>query len=140
DALKALKADPAMVALAAITGPPAPYQVHWKNPSVADTSCNTTGQSCPWPEMSHSCTATDSSFGDPGVRTAQLVGEFGTHGLLLSICDTSFAPSLMRIGQMIPSLFAPPCIQQQISLDPRTGRPDCTVTEHNGNVDTTVPS
>jgi len=85
NALKALKADPSMVALVAMTGPPTPYQVHWKNPSIADTSCNTMGQSCPWPEISHSCVGLDSSFADPGVRTAQLVNEFGAHGLSTSI-------------------------------------------------------
>ena len=48
--------------------------------------------SCPWPEITHTCTATDSSFADPGVRTAELVQEFGVNGLSVSICDANYAP------------------------------------------------
>jgi hypothetical protein len=140
DALKALKTDPSMVALATISAPATPYQVHWKPPSSTDTSCNTTGQSCPWPEISHSCTATDGSFGDPGVRMSQLVAEFGGRGLALPICDTSFAPSVMRIGQLINSLLGPTCISGLIALDPATGEPDCNVTARSGTTNKTVPA
>ncbi|HMF40606.1 MAG TPA: hypothetical protein VKQ32_07925, partial [Polyangia bacterium] len=138
NALKALKADPSMVAVVAITGAPTPYQVHWKNPSTADNSCG--AASCPWPEVSHSCTAPDGSFADPGVRTAQLVGEFGANGLDLSICDASFGPSFQRTGDLINSLLGPRCLPGRIGLKASTGEPDCTVTEHDGSVSTAIPS
>ena len=76
--IKALKADPSQIAVVAIQAPTTPYTVSWKNPSPPDTSCG--AASCPWPVIAHSCTASDGSFGDPGVRTAQLVREFGAHG------------------------------------------------------------
>jgi hypothetical protein len=130
DAIKSLKADPSQVLVAAITGLPTMYQVHWKPPSSTDTSCNTMGTSCPWPEITHSCTATDGSFADPGVRVAQLVNEFGANGLGLSICDASFAPSLDRIAQLINASLQPPCITGQVANKPNTQDPDCTVVSH----------
>src|SRR5262249_3916072 len=91
--IKALKAAPASeVLVAAIAGPPTPYQVHWKNPSTLDTSCGSA--SCPWPEITHSCTAQDSSFADPGVRINQMVGTFGANGFTSSICDANFGTAL----------------------------------------------
>src|SRR5262249_39581033 len=137
--LRALKTDPSMVFFSAILGPASPYQVHWKNPSSPDTSCGAT--SCPWPEISHSCINNGTMvFADPGVREQQLAAELGKNGLVLSICDTSFAPVLDRIAQQINSLLAPPCIPALISLDPRTGLPDCQVTEHDGSVSKTLPA
>lgn len=138
DRLKALKADPSMISVVSIQGGAMPYQVHWKNPSVADTSCG--AASCPWPEITHSCTATDGSFADPGVRLAELVGQFGANGLDLSICDASYAGSFDRIAERINATLGPPCIPVQISLDPATGRPDCKVTQHTGTVDKTIPA
>jgi hypothetical protein len=80
--IKSLKPDPAsQIVVAAITGPTTPYTVHWKNPSTTDTG--------PWPEITHSCVAPDTSFADPSVRVNQLVQAFGDKGLTLSICDQS---------------------------------------------------
>src|SRR6185436_17645272 len=90
--IKSLKPDPLRVAVASIQGPPTPYGVHWKNSNAPDTSCTTL--SCPWPEVTHSCTAADGSTGDPGVRTAQLAQAFGNNGVELSVCDDSFGPGL----------------------------------------------
>jgi hypothetical protein len=142
--LKALKGDPSQVLVAAITGAAQPYQVHWKNPTQADTSCG--AASCPWPEITHSCVNnSDMSFADPGVRVSQLVGEFGSNGLVLSICDTSFAPSLDKIAQLINASLQPPCINGQVANKPNTSDPDCTVVSHTSNgsggfIDATVPS
>src|SRR4029079_19443893 len=120
-----------------------PYQVHWK-PST-DTSCMN-GQTCPYPEISHSCTATAGpamgSVADPGVRVAQFVGEFG--GLVLSICDDTFAPSLDKIADLINKTLEPPCITQAIASKPGTSDPDCTVVSHlsdgsGGSIEKTVP-
>jgi hypothetical protein len=99
--VRSLKADPdSQIVVAAITGPSTPYQVHWKNPSTSDTG--------PWPEITHSCTATDSSFADPAVRIGAFVNAFGANGINLSICDNSYAPSLQLIGDRIGQLVSPP--------------------------------
>jgi hypothetical protein len=131
DRLKALKGgDASQVLVAAITGAPAPYVVHWKAPSVADTSCG--AASCPWPEISHSCTATDGSYADPAVRIAKFVDQF-PGGLRLSICDASFAPALDQIAKLINLQLTPACISQPIANKPGTSDPDCTVVSHTGN-------
>jgi hypothetical protein len=103
--IRALKVSPASeIVMAAIAGPPAPYQVHWTDATTPDTSC---GQSaCPWPEISHSCTSSDGSFADPGVRVAQAVAAFGANGFASSICDPSFAAALQHAAARIGALLA----------------------------------
>jgi hypothetical protein len=140
--LKALKADPGQIAVVSIQGPSAPYTVTWKAPSTADSSCG--ASSCPWPVIGHSCTASDGTFADPGVRTAQLAGAFGDNGLVLSICDTNYGPALDRTAELINRLVGPTCLTGGVPLDLKTGDPDCKVTEHYTNdvgavVDKAVP-
>ena len=99
--LRALKADPDhQIVVAAITGPSTPYQVHWKTPPTSDTG--------PWPEMTHACTATDTSFADPAVRIGAFVDAFGANGVKLSICDDSYAPALQIIGERVGQTISPP--------------------------------
>ncbi len=102
--IKALKGAPASeIVVAAIAGPSTPYQVHWKSPSTADTSCGQT--LCPWPEITHSCVAADSSFADPGIRINQWVSAFGSNGIESSICDASFGPALQQVATRIGALL-----------------------------------
>jgi hypothetical protein len=140
--IKALKADPAQVAVVSIQGPSAPYTVTWKAPSTSDTSCG--AASCPWPVIAHSCTASDGSFADPSVRTSELVQAFGANGLQLPICSTDFSPSLDRAATMINALLGPRCLPGPIGVNPKTGYPDCKITSHTPNgsgafVDKAVP-
>jgi hypothetical protein len=130
DRLRALKADDGQVMVAAITGPRAPYVVNWREPSFSDTSCNSQGQSCPWPMIAHSCTAADGSFADPAVRIAQLVDDLGPNGRLLSICDGEFGPALANIGNDVVHYVSSPCIMGQVAKRPNTARDDCTVVEN----------
>ena len=102
--IKALKADPSKIIVAAITGPAAPYTVTWKAPSTADTSCG--AASCPWPVIAHSCTtAVDGSFADPAVRIIELTNQFGANGIVRSICsdDLGAGPAKRRAGDRRPS-------------------------------------
>jgi hypothetical protein len=144
--IKSLKADSSQIIVAAIQGPAMPYTVTWKTPSTADTSCMNNPQmlSCPWPVIAHSCTASDGSFADPGVRTAQFVNEFGANGLVLPICSDNFGPSLDRIAMLINASLQPPCIAQKVARD-ANGEYDCKVVSHTSNglggyVDSTVPA
>jgi hypothetical protein len=91
-----------------------------------DTSCGSA--SCPWPAITHSCTAPDGSYGDPGVRTAQFAGEFGFNGLQFSICNGSFGTALDRVARQINQVLGPSCIPGPIGLN-AAGQPDCTVVE-----------
>ncbi|HXU02020.1 MAG TPA: hypothetical protein VN903_13700 [Polyangia bacterium] len=103
--LKALKIDPSMVMVAALTGAASPYTVTWKPPSISDTSCGAT--SCPWPVIAHSCTGTDGSFADPAVRIGELANQFGANGLVQSLCADNFGPALERIANMILARLTP---------------------------------
>jgi len=138
--IKALKADPSQVMVASIQGPPTPYTVTWK--TNADTSCG--AASCPWPVIGHSCQAADGSFADPGIRTGELVNQFGANGLLLPICAGDFGPSLDRIATLINTTLQPPCITQRVANKAGTQDPECTVVSHTsdglgGFVDAAVP-
>jgi hypothetical protein len=100
--LRSLKRYPdQQILFAAITGPSSPYTVHWKNPSTADPGG-------PWPEISHACTALDQSVGDPAIRINQLARSFGANGQVLSVCETSYAPSLQTLAEMIVQQLPPP--------------------------------
>jgi len=143
--IKALKTDATRILVASISGQATPYVVRWRQPLSTDTSCG--AASCPWPEIAHSCTSSNASWADPGVRITELVSQFGARGLALPICSDSFAPSLQRVGEGINALLEPPCITGQLADDPaKSGlQPKCTVTAHtpqsNGTVvDSMVPS
>ena len=108
-----------------------PYTVGWKAPSTTDTSCG--AASCPWPQIQHSCTASDGSFADPSVRIVEFVNQFGANGLVLPICSDNFGPSLDRIAMLINAQLQPPCITQKVAMKPGTQEPDCTVVSHTSN-------
>jgi hypothetical protein len=92
--LRALKANPdKQILVAAIAGPTSPYTVNWKAPSLADTG--------PWPVIAHSCTASDGSFGDPGVRIADWVSAFGAAGSAENVCSPSYGPILDTLARRL---------------------------------------
>lgn len=99
--LVALKPDPSRVLVSAITGPAAPYTVHWRNPGTADPGG-------PWPEISHACTATDGSVADPAVRLTQWATAFGANGQVLSVCSDNFAPALQLLAERLNQRLPPP--------------------------------
>jgi len=127
DRIKSLKGDDGQVVVAAITGPRAPYAVHWHTPTVIDSSCGAV--SCPWPEIAHSCQAADGSFGDPAVRISELVSDFGETGSLLSICEDDFAPALSKVADNIVKYVNAPCILGRVAKKPGTILDDCSVVD-----------
>jgi hypothetical protein len=118
--IKNLKTEPDnQIMFAAISGFAAPYTVHWTKSTNGDTS--------PWPEISHSCVAADTSYADPSPRITQLVHEFGPNGLQLDICGGEFAQALSRIADKIADRVRKPCIEGTIAKKPGTAIEDCTV-------------
>jgi hypothetical protein len=132
--LKALKPDPSKVFVAALTGPPKPYKVQ---PSPATLKDDPAGQ---WPQIVHSCMATDGTYADPAVRIKMLIDNFGDNGTFQVICNDTFAPALMAIGgQVARAISGVPC------LDAGTNPDECTFVDHSLNdkgarVDTPLPS
>ena len=125
--LKTLKVNPGQVVAVSIQPPATPYTVTWNAPGVPDSSCG--AASCPWPQIAHSCTASDGSFGDPGLRAAELVEQFGDDGLVFPICDNDFSPSMDQAATLIKSRAVAPCLPGPIGFK-ADSTPDCTVTEH----------
>jgi hypothetical protein len=113
--IKALKANPeSQIVVGAITAPATPYAVAW----VPESGGQNTQPGELWPEIEHSCgpaggddvnptgqSTTDGSFGDPSVRITQLVGAFGSNGVVSSICDAdygnAFSAIVNRIGAQL---------------------------------------
>jgi hypothetical protein len=140
--LKSLKTKPDQVAVVSIQAPSSPYTVTWKAPSPPDSSCG--AASCPWPQIAHSCTASDGTVGDPGVRTEELARQFGDNGLVVPICDADFASSMDLAATLLKSMSVAPCLPGPIGVKTNVGT-DCNVTEHymdsNGMpVDKQIPS
>jgi hypothetical protein len=94
-AIRSVKPFPdQQIVVAAIAGPPTPYTIKWYPAFQTDTG--------PWPEMTHSCVGSDASWADPAVRITQWVQSFGENGILLSICDDNYGPSLDRLATLLP--------------------------------------
>jgi hypothetical protein len=121
DAIKNLKPGrPDDILVASIQGPVQPtFGVEWK-------TAGTTGDP-PWPDITHSCTGSDGSFADPGIRLKEFVQQFGSNGLTYSICDADFGPALTRIATKLRQFLQPKCVTGQIALRPGSTSEDCTV-------------
>jgi hypothetical protein len=130
--LKGLKADPSRILVAAIAGPPQPYVV---TDDVTPTNDDPAGA---WPQVSHSCTQADGTYGDPGVRLWDWVRAFGENGLFETICRDSLTPALMRIGEVFGARITNSACVSGALVDTSgaawTGAeepgPDCSVVEH----------
>ncbi|HVZ74371.1 MAG TPA: hypothetical protein VHJ20_18450 [Polyangia bacterium] len=145
--LKGLKTDPSKILVAAITGPPLPYEV---TDDYTPTNNDPAGN---WPQVKHSCTQADGTYADPSVRIWQWLQAFQTSGVFESICSDSFTPALQGIADAIGKKLGSQCVEGTI-LDTTddalwaegnaNSHPDCTVTDHNYNsagtrIDSTVP-
>ena len=60
--------------------------------------------------IAHSCTRSDGAFADPAVRMADFVTQFGSNGIMTSICDDSYAPALSQLGMAIGRAFTSHCL------------------------------
>jgi len=150
--LETLKTDPSTIFVAAIAGPPDPYNVILV-PAPEGTS--DAGAGIMWPNIDHSCVQSSGEYGDPSVRIKQFVDAFGSNGVFESICAASFSPALADIATALSRILSPQCVSGQL-LDVNGDRaaddpngvaqgPDCAVTQHfvdaSGTAsDTVIPS
>jgi hypothetical protein len=143
--IQALKPDPSMIFVAAIAGPPDPYNVIMVDAAPGTTDAQAGIQ---WPNIAHSCMQNSGEYGDPSIRLRAFIDAFGSNGVFESICAASFAPALTVIANTIGQILKPKCIQGQlVDTDPNTPgiQPDCTVTDRSfdamGNeIDKVIPS
>ena len=138
--LKALKSNPNMILVAALSGPPQPFTVTLGPAGLSNDPS-------PWPSLAPSCTSSDGGVSArPGVRVEQWVYAFGHNGVLETPCDDSFAASLQSIAQSIAGVIGPPCLTAKIATTngPHGARPACTITDYPANAPdagaTPVPS
>ena len=104
---KSLKADPAMLFVSAIAAPVKPYTVNYAaSPSTPPAENQA--------RIAHSCTRSDGAFADPAVRMADFVGQFGSNGIMTSICDDSYAPALSQLGMAIDRAFTSHCLDTAV--------------------------
>jgi hypothetical protein len=102
---KSLKPDPAMLFVSAIAAPVKPYSINYVTSSTAGEN---------EARIAHSCTRADGANGDPAVRMADFVGQFGSNGIMTSICDDSYAPALSQLGMAINRAFTSHCLDSAV--------------------------
>jgi hypothetical protein len=134
DELKARKADPSQVMVAAIVGDPSPVDVELRAPG---------GSSTPIPALAHSCSYSGSigevEVADPAVRIASFVSEFGARGALESVCNADLTLPLTQIGISTRQMMGDGCLAVKLA-DTRSDlvgvQPMCEVMDG----DTELPS
>jgi hypothetical protein len=123
--LKSLKADPNMILVAALSGPPDPFVVELDPPGLPEDPS-------PWPALSPSCTSRDGGVtARPGVRVEQWVYAFGHNGVVASTCD-DFAASLGTIATSFAAVLGPACLTGPFAktMGPHGLRADCTIIDY----------
>jgi hypothetical protein len=129
--IKALKTDASQILVAAIAGPPDPYNVVMVDaqPGTQDAT-----NGIKWPNIAHSCTMGTDVYADPGIRLTQFVTSFGSNGLFLPICAPTLVGALQTIASTINKVLGAKCVVGQL-LD-ANGQPtdgpgaDCSVVDH----------
>jgi hypothetical protein len=138
--IKALKTDPTKILVAAIAGPPDPYNVLQVDATKGTADANA---GVKWPAIDHSCNQSSGEYADPSIRLKAFIDGFGGNGVFLPICAATFAPALQRIAEEIGKVLGPKCVTgnlvDKVSRDMGqpfgggTPVPDCTVIDHSFN-------
>jgi hypothetical protein len=139
--LKALKADPNRVLVAALSGPPNPVAVQLGAPGLPEDPS-------PWPSLVPACTSSNAGgAARPAVRVEEWVYAFGHNGVLENVCADDLGPALQHVAQSIVDVLGPPCLDGPIAkkVGPHGARPDCTITDYSAAIEpntagTLVPS
>jgi hypothetical protein len=92
-----LKTLPNHIIAAAVAAPVEPFQVFIDSMSQ-------------FPTLQHSCSSSNMTFGDPGVRLKQVIDSFGDLGTYTSICQNSYADAIRVIAEKIGRQLGRQCI------------------------------
>jgi hypothetical protein len=123
---KGLKAEPANVIVAAISGPTTPYEVELRTPPGGGTAI---------PAVAHSCTyqgANGAEVADPSTRLKQFLDQFPNRSTFSTICQQDLSGALTQIAQLLRTVIGSPCIEGKLAdVDPDTAGPqyDCSVSD-----------
>jgi hypothetical protein len=123
---KGLKAEPANVIVAAISGPTTPYEVELRTPPGGGTAI---------PAVAHSCTyqgANGPEVADPSTRLKQFLDQFPNRSTFSTICQQDLSGALTQIAQLLRTVIGSPCIEGKLAdVDPDTAGPqyDCSVSD-----------
>jgi hypothetical protein len=134
--LQSLKAKPEDVMVAAITGPPTPYDV-----VLREKTDPVNRQRQLVPEIEPSCSSSNGAAA-PAVRLNELVAAFGERGTIQSICADDFSPAMKKIGDEIARRASVQCLEGPVvDLDPAPGlQANCEVFEQTSTADGLVRS
>ena len=133
--------DLSKLLVAAITGPPTPYEV------ILVPGVTATGVTENQPNIQHSCKqVSDMTYADPAVRIKMWVDAF--KGVFVSICDKTFEPALTQIADAIGKALGPQCVDGKLvdsDLNTAGVQPECVVndisTDATGKkIETQIPS
>lgn len=117
DAMRAVRSDPARVAVAAIVGPP----------EVSVELRAAPGGGATEPALAHSCawsTATGAKVADPAVRIAAAIDALGPNSTLESVCAPNLGPAVANIARTTRGLYGITCLDPALVGDV----PACSVT------------
>jgi len=131
--LGGVKDDPTMVALVAIDGTDAPFEVILSDPTTPwgqpYAPCGTPGPSCV-PVLQRSCAgASPGLTADPAVRLEAVVGAVASHKST-SVCESDYTPALDAAEKVVGSSLGGHCLPRRVPRDGH-GQPLflCTVTD-----------
>ena len=124
---KGLKQDPANVIVAAIAGPPTPYDVELRTPPGGGTAI---------PAVAHSCSYIGGTgqpeVADPSIRLLDLLNQFPNRNTYSTICQQDLSGALTQIAQLLRTVIGSPCIEGNLAdVDPNTpgDQYDCSVSD-----------
>ena len=76
-----------------------------------------------FPQLAHSCSSSNGTYGDPAVRLREVVDSFGQLGTFTSICQDSYAEAMAVIAQKLSILLGPQCVAGVLTHPPDYTQP-----------------
>lgn len=124
--VRGLKANPADVIVAAISGPPTPVATELRSPGAGGAAI---------PALTHSCNYTGAmglEVADPGVRLQQFLDGFPDRSSFSTVCQQDLSGGLAQIAQLITNTIGTSCFTNPLAdIDPSTpgSQFGCTVAD-----------
>jgi len=135
--LRQLKADPRLVVVGSITGPPMPVAVELRPPPGSTTASSSLAPACSYAGAQGLETA------DPAVRLHALLDQFPEATSRSSVCEQNVADGLVDIARLVLRRLGMPCLGVTLA-DAAPEQPgvqvDCSVEDVVGSTVTPIPA